>query len=122
MYDPGLKDYMYIQEPYYETDDRLPPDEWQMERDKCLRLIFAHVLEIQRELEIQLWFSWNPHVSSVDVSTYNEDAKWHSGEDNKIYFIVSADYLDEDMDPGEWASKIIHKLNKWADKFYEEHS
>lgn len=122
MNDIGLKSYQDIREPEYETDDRLPPDEWRLERDNCLQMIFSHVLAMQRELEVQLFFDWSPHVDAINIFTYNEDATWHSGGDNNIIYIVNIDGASPDDDPGEWTARVIDKLNRWADKFYEEHS
>lgn len=123
MNDIGLKSYQDIREPEYETDDRLPPDEWRLERDRCLEMIFSHVLTMQREMEVQLFYEWHPQVDAINIYTYNVDATWHSGDDNQIYLpIVSLDGVSPDDDPGEWAARVIDKLDRWADKFYEEHS
>ena len=128
MYDPGLKSYQDIIVPEYKTDDRLPPDEWNYQLRKALIKIFDHVLTIQDEMGIQLHFEYTPIISGVVICTYNEDGVWLTtlGEENDIRHIVS--FQDHDLwaedydDPGEWANKVIEKVNNWADDFYERNN
>ena len=119
MYDPGLRSYQDIREPEYVTDDRPTLYEWVKERDRFLATIFEHTLFLSRALNIHLFFEWSPHVNGVYISTFGEDATWHSGQDNKAEFIINGDCVDPDMDPADWAARIISRLDDWADDFEE---
>ena len=120
MFDPGLKSYQDIREPEYEEDNRKSLEEWMRERDLRLGEIFDYVLALSRELDVHLFFEWSPHVNGVYVSTYGEDAKWHSGEDNKVKFIINGDCIDPDIDPGDWEQGIFDRLENWANEFRGE--
>ena len=119
MNDIGLKSYQHIEEPEYITSDRLPPEEWKMERDRVLRLIFDYVLSIQDELGIQLHFEWIPHCESVSVFTFNDDARWHKDGENKIHYIVDTLSwpVTEYDDPIDWCELVRKELDRWADSF-----